>query len=64
MAARYQPAALEARRGWSWQRFSFPWSPTERGEFVLSVRAQEAGGMGQPNDGARNAIHRVPISVE
>ena len=59
----YLPARLEAHRGWSWQRFSIPWSPSEPGELVLTVRAVEAGGNGQPIDGARNAIHRVRITV-
>jgi hypothetical protein len=60
----YRPATLEPRRGWSWQWFSFPWRPTEPGERELSVRAVEAGGTGQPVDGARNAIHFVRIRVE
>lgn len=62
--ARYHPASLEARRGWSWQRFSFPWRPTEPGKAVLAARALEASGAGQPGDRARNAIHRVEVTID
>ena len=61
--ARYTPAALERRRGWAWQGFSLPWRPTERGEAMLGVRALEAGGVGQPQEGARNSIHTVRVVV-
>jgi len=56
-------AALAPRRGWAWQRFSLPWRPDKRGETLLGVRAVEAGGIGQPQDGARNAIHTVRVVV-
>jgi DMSO/TMAO reductase YedYZ molybdopterin-dependent catalytic subunit len=56
-------AALEQRRGWAWQRFSLPWRPSRRGEAQLSVRALEAGGAGQPLEGARNAIHTMRVAV-
>ena len=56
-------ATLEARRGWAWQRFSLSWRPTARGEALLGARAIEAGGVGQPREGARNSIHTVPIVV-
>ena len=46
--ATFTRAALEPRRGWAWQRFSLPWRPSDRGEALLSVRALEAGGAGQP----------------
>ena len=45
--ATFTRATLEQRRGWAWQRFSLQWRPTERGEVLLSVRAAEAGGVGQ-----------------
>jgi sulfane dehydrogenase subunit SoxC len=59
----FKQAALDERRGWVWQRFTLPWRPTERGEVLLCVRAVEAGGSGQPREGARNAIHSVRIAV-
>jgi DMSO/TMAO reductase YedYZ molybdopterin-dependent catalytic subunit len=59
--ATFTRAALEERRGWAWQRFSLPWRPTKRGEALVSVRALEAGGAGQPLAGARNSIHSVRI---
>jgi hypothetical protein len=54
---------LEPRRGWRWQRFSMTWQPSVSGEVTLSARAFEAGGMGQPFDGARNAVHSVRVTV-
>jgi sulfane dehydrogenase subunit SoxC len=59
----FAPAHLEPRRGFAWQRFSLPWRPSEPGETQLCVRAFEASGAGQPRDGARNAIHTVPVVV-
>ena len=61
--ARLHPGGPRERRGWAWQRFSLPWRPTERGEVVLSVRALDAGGAGQPQAGARNSIHTVRVAV-
>jgi sulfane dehydrogenase subunit SoxC len=57
-------AGLEPPRGWAWRRFSLPWTPAHAGEAILMVRAIEAGGLGQPFDGARNAIHAVRILVQ
>ena len=56
-------AALEPRRGWAWQRFSLAWQPAVRGEAILSARAFEPGGAGQPFDGARNSVHTVRVDV-
>jgi hypothetical protein len=61
--ATYLRAALEPRRGWAWQRFSLMWRPTDRGEVFITARVLEAGGAGQPVDGARNSIHRVRVVV-
>jgi sulfane dehydrogenase subunit SoxC len=61
--ANFTRATLGPRRGWTWQRFSLPWRPTERGEALLCARALEAGGAAQPLDGARNSIHTVGIVV-
>ncbi|HEV8388722.1 MAG TPA: molybdopterin-dependent oxidoreductase [Dongiaceae bacterium] len=57
----FRSAGLEPRRDWSWQRFSLTWQPEGSGEILLSVRAFDAGGVGQPFDGARNAIHGVRV---
>jgi len=62
--ASFRQATLEERRGWAWQRFSLPWRPSELGEAVITVRATEASGVGQPPEGARNAMHKVRILVE
>lgn len=61
--ASYARAELEPARGWAWRRFSFPWVPAVRGEAVLRVRALDVAGTGQPQDGARNAIHTVRVLV-
>jgi len=61
--ASFARALLEQRHGWSWQRFSLSWQPATRGEALLSVRAFGASGIGQPPDGARNAIHPVRVLV-
>ncbi|MGK9169452.1 molybdopterin-dependent oxidoreductase [Inquilinus limosus] len=59
----YRQAALEPRRGWAWQRFSLPWQPADRGTLQLCARAFDAEGATQPEEGARNAIHRVQVAV-
>lgn len=56
-------ASLEPKRGFAWRRFSLPWRPAERGEATLLARALEAGGTGQPVEGARNAVHTVRVAV-
>jgi sulfane dehydrogenase subunit SoxC len=61
--ATFRSAALEPRRAWSWQRFSLTWRPETRGEALLSARAFDPNGAGQPFDGARNAIHSVRVDV-
>ena len=61
--ASFVRAALAERRGWTWQRFSLPWRPTIRGEAAIVARAVEAGGIGQPGQGARNAIHAERVTV-
>jgi sulfane dehydrogenase subunit SoxC len=61
--ATFRAATLEPRQGWSWQRFSLSWRPESSGAAFLSVRAFDANGVGQPVDGARNAIHSVKVEV-
>jgi DMSO/TMAO reductase YedYZ molybdopterin-dependent catalytic subunit len=59
----FRRTALEKPRGFAWRRFSLPWRPTDRGEALLCARAFEANGVGQPMEGARNAIHTVRVIV-
>jgi DMSO/TMAO reductase YedYZ molybdopterin-dependent catalytic subunit len=61
--ATWLPAQLEPARGREWQRFSYPWTPSERGIVVLASRAVSASGEVQPGSGQRNAIHKVSVSV-
>jgi sulfane dehydrogenase subunit SoxC len=61
--ASFRRAELQERRGWAWQRFALPWTPTEPGKAILSARAVEAGGASQPPDAARNAMHQVRVVV-
>lgn len=61
--ATFRNATLEPRRGWSWQRFSLTWRPEDSGETLISARALDANGAGQPFDGARNAIHAVKVAA-
>jgi sulfane dehydrogenase subunit SoxC len=59
----FRRTTLQERRGWAWQRFSFSWQPSARGDVQLIARAIEAGGSSQPRDGARNAMHSVRVTV-
>jgi DMSO/TMAO reductase YedYZ molybdopterin-dependent catalytic subunit len=59
----FAAAALEPRRGWRWQRFSFTWQPEAVGDAALCARAFDTSSAAQPFDGARNAIHTVRVSV-
>jgi sulfane dehydrogenase subunit SoxC len=48
----------------SWQRFSLTWRAEQRGNrHELCARAHSAAGSSQPLKGARNEIHRVPITI-
>ena len=59
----WQSCDLEAAEGRAWQRFSFSWTPKERGTFTVSVRATDINGSIQPTAGARNAIQEIIIEV-
>jgi DMSO/TMAO reductase YedYZ molybdopterin-dependent catalytic subunit len=59
----WTPAVLERPAGRAWQRFAATWRPEHRGAHQLCSRARSADGRRQPDAGARNAIHRVPIKV-
>jgi sulfane dehydrogenase subunit SoxC len=58
------PAAVEPRRQWSWQRFTFAWRPPHAGMFTLAARATDTRGAAQPIAKARNAIHTVTVTIE
>jgi hypothetical protein len=62
-AATFSRVELGPRRDWAWQPFSWSWRPTDPGVRTLSVRAIDVGGLTQPADGARNAIHTVTVTV-
>jgi DMSO/TMAO reductase YedYZ molybdopterin-dependent catalytic subunit len=59
----WTPAALEQPAGSAWQRFAATWRPRHRRAYELWSRARTAAGGLQPDAGARNAIHRVPLNV-
>ncbi len=61
--ASWAPARLEARRQWSWQRFSYDWRPGGHGSFTLAARATDARGATQPLEKARNAVHSVTVTI-
>jgi DMSO/TMAO reductase YedYZ molybdopterin-dependent catalytic subunit len=62
--ASYRAVSLEPRRGWAWQRFSFLWRPKIAGQIELRARATDEAGEVQPDDGARNALHTVQVTVQ
>ncbi len=57
------PAALAPRIERAWQRFSLTWRPARPGAIRLQSRAYNADGVTQPNNGARNAIYCVDVTV-
>lgn len=59
----WRAASLEARSQWSWQRFSYHWTPESNGAFTLMARARDSTGATQPMARARNAIHAVDIKI-
>jgi sulfane dehydrogenase subunit SoxC len=54
--------AVESPSGRTWQRFATTWWPEHRGACELISRAH-ADGRAQPDAGARNAVHRVPVRI-
>jgi len=61
--ASWAPADVGPRVDWSWQRFALKWTPPGPGAYTLVPRAVDAAGAVQPLDAARNAAHRVPVTV-
>jgi len=56
-------AQLEPRNGHAWRRFTATWRPRQPGEYSLSSWAKLDSGETQPAAAARNAVHRVPVTV-
>jgi Mo-co oxidoreductase dimerisation domain len=61
--ASWTMAALASRSQWSWQRFVLYWMPPGVGDFTIEARAIDSAGTVQRATGARNAIHRVAVSM-
>ena len=59
----WSAAALEPRRQWAWQRFTFLWHASASGPCRLFARATDIDGDTQPMYEARNAIHSVDVDV-
>ncbi len=57
------PAHLESRIDFGWQRFTLPWT-FRSGQQQVSSRCFDLSGIGQPESGARNAVHTVTVNVE
>lgn len=60
---RWHTATLEKPTGRAWQGFRYDWTPTAAGPVTLMARAHGRRGGVQPQNGRRNAIHCVPITV-
>jgi DMSO/TMAO reductase YedYZ molybdopterin-dependent catalytic subunit len=56
------PAAVDSRRDFGWQRFSLSWV-FQSGHHEISCTCFDASGQGQPESGARNAVHTVAIDI-
>ena len=56
-------ANVEPKKNGSWQRFSYEWKAKRAGNCELLSRATDRDGRTQPMDGARNAVHRVGVTV-
>jgi DMSO/TMAO reductase YedYZ molybdopterin-dependent catalytic subunit len=56
-------AVVEPLRARAWQRFSATWIPSRPGAATLSARAIDRHGEIQPDDAARNAVHKVTIEI-
>jgi DMSO/TMAO reductase YedYZ molybdopterin-dependent catalytic subunit len=59
----WAPAEVEVKENGSWQRFRYQWAANHAGHCELLSRATDRDGRTQPIDGARNAVHRVGVTV-
>jgi DMSO/TMAO reductase YedYZ molybdopterin-dependent catalytic subunit len=62
--ASWAAAELEPATSRAWQSFALAWTPHRRGKIELVARATGRDGRVQPADGARNAWHRVSVTVD
>lgn len=56
-------AALQPRRQQSWQKFHLSWTVEKPAHYELVARAIDADGRVQPMRQARNAVHRISVTV-
>ena len=61
--ASWGEADLSVRTERAWQRFSLDWTPPAPGEYALSSNATDVSGARQPEQGARNALHHLKVTV-
>lgn len=59
----WHAAKIDKRQNRSWQRFSYQWTPEQAGRYEVICRAVDQDGHTQPMEGARNAVHRVTVTV-
>jgi sulfane dehydrogenase subunit SoxC len=60
----YDCASLAARQSWSWQKFTYAWTPISEGAVTLASRATDCDGAIQPRLAARNSIYKVAVCVK
>ncbi len=60
----WQPADVETRLQYAWQRFTFQWTPPTPGKYSLMSRATDCDGEIQPIQEDRNAVYTVKVTVE
>jgi len=63
LGAHWFAADLAPRQERGWQEWTAFWTPRRGGDHTLWCRATDAAGAVQPLEGARNAIHAVPVYV-
>jgi DMSO/TMAO reductase YedYZ molybdopterin-dependent catalytic subunit len=59
----WRRAELEPPGGFAWQLFSHVWMPAAPGRYRVACRCVDLLGRGQPEAGARNAIHAIEVEV-
>lgn len=57
-------ADLDQRKGLSWQRFNYFWTPEIEGDYQIKCRAIDSDNKKQPLDSARNSIHCVEVTIK
>lgn len=59
----WNSAVVDSKTNGSWQRFRHEWTPNKSGRYEVVSRATDSTGRKQPMAGARNAVHRVAVTV-